>query len=180
MDAERRPSGSQWNELKVGVDGTRVRFFNGEIHGEGVPVDPGWWTSLGIANGSASFREPMAVEGDVDLTMRDIRAVIAIVAEVKAWLKKVDGILSVKNLEGQTRAKFADKRIAIDGLKLSGDRLACEGDIHLGGTQGDGLLWLKFRRRDLAFEWEGQKRDWKFYNDRKWFDKRRAERAKGK
>ncbi|MFA6955572.1 MAG: hypothetical protein WC538_06835 [Thermoanaerobaculia bacterium] len=177
MDAEMRLSGSQWNELKVGVDGTRVRFFNGDIRGEGVPVEPGWWMTLNVTNGKASFGKPLALEGDVDLTMRDIRAVIAVVAEVKEWLRKVDGILSVKDLEGQTRAQFSDKRIMIDGLKVSGDRLASEGDIHLGGAQGDGLLWVKFRRRDLAFEWEGQKRDWKFYNDRKWFDKRRAERA---
>ena len=42
------------------------------------------------------------------------------------------------------------KRILLDGLLVSGDRLACEGDIHLGGGDGDGLLWMKFRRRDLA------------------------------
>jgi len=78
MDADMRLSGSHWNELKVGVDGTRIRFFNGEIHGEGVPVDPGWWMTLGLTNGVASFGKPLAIEGDVDLTMRDIRAVIAV------------------------------------------------------------------------------------------------------
>lgn len=178
MDAEVRLSGSEWNEFRVAVDGTRVRFFNGDIRGDGVPVEPGWWMSLGVTNGGASLARPLAIEGDVDLTMRDIRALIAVVAEVKAWLRKVDGILSVKDLEGHTRAKIGDKRISLDALELNGDRLACEGDVHIGGGEGDGLLWMKFRRRDLAFEWQGQKREWKLYNDRKWFDKRRAERAK--
>jgi hypothetical protein len=178
MDTRMKISGSRWNELNVAVDGTTVKFFNGDIRGEGVPVEPGWWMTLGFSNGQASLGKSIAVEGDVDLKMRDIRALIAVAAEVQAWLRKVDGILSVKDLEGKTRLKLGDKRIALDGILVTGDRLACEGDLHLGGAQGDGLLWIKFRRRDLAFEWEGQRRDWKLYNDRKWFDKRRAERAK--
>ena len=53
MDTEMKISGSAWHELKVAVDGTQVKFFNGDIRGEGVPVEQGWWMTLGVTNGHA-------------------------------------------------------------------------------------------------------------------------------
>ncbi|MBI2212391.1 MAG: hypothetical protein HYU52_01995 [Acidobacteria bacterium] len=160
------------------LDGTEVKFFNGELVGEGAPVEPGWWMPLGVTRGSVRFAESMELARVISLRMRDTPAVLAVFAEMKSWLARVDKILSVKGLEGKSCAHFADKRISFDRLLDTDGKLGVEGNVLLGGGKGEGIVWPKFRRRDFVLEWERPKHEWRLINVRKWFDKICEERKK--
>lgn len=176
LSAETRISGRNWNELEVLVDGSELRLTNGVFTGKGVPVEPGWWLTFGVKRGTADLKAPLNVEADVELSMRDLRAVIAIVAEVKAWLSRFDGLLNVRDLKGSVHTRLAGRKLGLDDLNLAGDKLDVKGDVDLTGDVGNGLLWLRFRRRAVAFEWAGAEKEWKFVNDREWFEARHAAR----
>ncbi len=166
-------SGNRLNDFSVDLKGTEFKIFNGIFDNQTVAVDPDWWMSISIPKGHADLGKPVTVEADAALAMKDTRAIIAMFAEVKDWVRYFDGVLTINDVSGSARIKAGDKRARIQGLELTGDKLGLMAELELENDSNNGIFWGKFGAVSLGLEKIGNKRDWKFINSRKWYQKKK-------
>jgi len=178
-----RISGTDWDDFEVRLKGTEFKLFDGVFHHPEVEVTRGWWMTVAVPEGRANLAVPLVAEAEVDLSMRDTRVIVALFAEMKSWVRHIDGLLTVEDVVGHTRATIADKEISLRNLSLEGDKLEVLGELELGQEgKRSGLLWARVGIFKLALERIGEEREWKMINAREWFDEKRAEKwvtAKG-
>ena len=131
--------------------------------------------TLQVPEGRANFAVPLEAEAEVDLSMRDTRVIVAMFAEMKSWVKYVDGLLTVEDVVGHTKATLSDKHVSLRELSLEGEKLEALGELELG-QQGErsGIIWVRYKILKLALERIGDQREWKMIKARKWFDEKRA------
>jgi hypothetical protein len=178
LEASMNLSGKNLNDLEIDLEGSRIEFSDGVFRDEGVSVEDGWWMTVEIPAGYAKLRKPLTVEADVDLAMRDSRAVVALVAEVKSWLKYVRGLLTVHDVTGGANARVRKKQLLLSNVSLSGDRFEAEGEAEIEKGDRSGLFWVRYRRITIAVERVGETNDWKLVGSREWFDERREARRR--
>ena len=97
------------------------------------------------------------------------------VKEVKEWIKIFDGILTVEDVEGTAYIRVADKRLSVNGLELSGDKLEVLAELDIEDGERAGIFWGKLGIFSLGVERIGEEADWKMINGREWYEEKRSQ-----
>ena len=171
-----RLSGEQLDDFQLGLKGTQFRLFNGIFDNESVEVDEQWWMTLEVPNGTATLSEPARVEADVNLAMKDTRAIIAMFSEVKDWISRFDGFLTVTDVTGSASISASEKELSVRNLEITGDRLDMVAELRAGEDGNDAIVWGKLGIFSMGLERIDEKTEWKLINGREWFDEQKAER----
>jgi hypothetical protein len=176
MDLEltSRVSGKQLDDFRVELQGTEFKLFNGTFDNEAVEVDKLWWMTVSVPEGFANLAEPVELDAEVDLSMKDTRAVIAMFAEVKDWIRHFDGILTVNDVTGGARLTAANQQLSIRELELGGDRLDFMAELQLSEEENNGIFWGKLGILSFGLERIGQETNWKMINGREWYEEQKA------
>ncbi len=175
LDFTTRISGSDWDNFEVRLEGSELKLLDGVFNHPEIEVARGWWMTLDVPEGRANFAVPLEAEAEVDLSMRDTRVIVAMFAEMKSWVKHIDGLLTVEDVVGHTSATLSDKHVSLRELSLKGDKLEALGELELG-QQGErsGIIWVRYKILKLALERIGDQREWKMINAREWYDEKRS------
>jgi hypothetical protein len=176
MDLEltSRVSGKQLDDFRVELKGTEFKLFNGTFDNEVVEVDDLWWMTVSVPNGFANLAEPLELDAEVDLSMKDTRAVIAMFAEVKDWIRHFDGILTVNDVTGGARITAANQKLSVRELELGGDRLDFMAELQLSEEENNGIFWGKLGILSFGLERIGEETNWKMINGREWYEEQRT------
>ncbi len=169
-----RLSGEQLDDFELGLKGTQFRLFNGVFDNESVAVDEQWWMTLEVPDGTVTLSEPARVEADVKLAMKDTRAIIAMFSEVKDWVSRFDGFLTVTDVTGSAKISVSEKRLSVRDLEITGDRLDMVAELRAGEEGNDAIVWGKLGIFSVGLERIGDKSTWKLINGRKWFDEKKS------
>ena len=175
LEIDSELSGEQLDDFTVGLEGTRFRLFNGIFDNETVEVDEKWWMTLQVPRGTATLSEPVQVEADIDLSMKDTRAIIAMFSEVKEWIGKFDGFLTVTDVAGSAKVSASEKQLSVRDLEITGDRLDLVAELRASEDRNDAIVWGKLGIFSVGLERIGEETNWKLINGRKWFDQQKAE-----
>ena len=168
-------SGEKLDDFTMSLSGTKFRLFNGIFDSEEVEVDKRWWMEIDVPTGTVNLDEPMAIEADVDLAMKDTRAVIALFSEISEWISRFDGLLTVNDVVGHASVQASDKKLRVRDLSIQGDRLDMVAELDANDGQNDAIVWGKLGIFSVGFERIGEETDWKLINGRKWFDENKQE-----
>ncbi len=172
-------TGQRLDDFKMDLGGTTFRLFNGTFDTDKVAVDDQWWMNIVVPRGTADMSKPFSIEADVDLAMKDTRAIIALFAEIKDWVRRFDGFLTVQDVKGAAHVTVADKLLRVRDLTIQGDRLELVAEVAADGKHNDAVVWGKLGAFSGGFERIGDERKWKLVNGRKWFKQRKQERWTG-
>jgi hypothetical protein len=175
LEISSRLSGRNLDDFRVDLEGTEFRLFNGVFDNEIVEVDDAWWMTIAVPEGYANLAEPLQMEADVEMSMRDTRAIVALFAEVKDWIKYFDGILTIRDVEGTAGVAISDRKLKISELALHGDRLEFMAELNVEDGQNAGIIWGKLGIFSLGMERIGEETEWKMINGREWYEERKAE-----
>lgn len=168
-------SGKQLNDFRVELKGTELKLFNGVFDNEAVEVDKSWWMTVAVPTGYANLTEPLELEAEVELSMKDTRAIIAMFAEIKDWIRRFDGILAVNDVKGNAKITAADQKLSVRELALNGDKLELMAELQIEEGQNNGIFWGKLGILSFGLERIGKEKDWKLINGREWYEEKRAE-----
>lgn len=177
LDSE--ATGQQLDDFTIDLGGTSLRLFNGTFNNGKVAVDKNWWMDVDVPAGEADMSKPFAIEAEVEMAMKDTRAIIALFAEVKDWVRRFDGFLTVENVAGTARVAVADRWLRVRDLAVQGDRLDLVAEVAANGERNDAVVWGKLGPFSGGFERVGGERRWKLINGRKWFERRKREHWSG-
>ena len=175
MEINSKLSGQSLDDFRVELEGTEFKLFNGVFDQESVKVDELWWMTVAIPEGYANLAEPLEMEARVDMSMKDTRAIIALFAEVKEWIRIFNGILTVEDVTGTAHVRVADKRLSVSGLGLTGDRLEALAELDIQDGERAGIFWGKLGIFGLGVERIGEETNWKMINGRDWYEEKRSE-----
>ena len=167
-------SGRDLDDFEIELQGTSLKLENGRFESEYGGIGEGWWMTIEVPKGRADLTAPLGVRADVDLSMQDTRAVVALFAEIKHWLRYVKNILTVSDVEGSAVLGLQDGVLSIRGIELTGERLKALGELRVEGKALSGIVWLKYGVLGLALDRTGAETDWKLIKAREWFDERQA------
>ncbi len=175
MSLASEASGQKLNDYHVDLGGTEFRLFNGVFDNENVDVDDHWWMNITVPSGMADLSQPFAVEADVDLEMKDTRAIVALFAEIKEWISRFDGFLTVQDVSGHASVSASNKSLRVRDLAVAGDRLELVAEVSADGERNDAIVWGKLGIFSGGFERRADETDWKLVNGRKWYEERKQE-----
>jgi hypothetical protein len=168
-------SGEKLDDFIMGLSGTKFRLFNGVFDSEDVEVDERWWMEIDVPTGTIDLAKPLAIEADVDLAMKDTRAVIALFSEISDWISRFDGLLTVNDVVGHANIQASEKQLRVRNLEIQGDRLDMVAELDANDGQNNAIVWGKLGIFSVGFERIGEETDWKLINGRKWFDEKKQE-----
>lgn len=169
-----RISGRDLDDFEVRLEGTELKLTDGVFDGDGAEVEQGWWMTVAVPQGRANLVAPVELDAELDLSMRDTRAIIALFAEVKRWIRHFDGFLTVHDVEGSASLHAAGPRVSVQNLSLTGDRLEVMGEARLEQDENAGIFWGKLGAFSLGMERLGDDTAFKLVNGREWYEERRA------
>jgi hypothetical protein len=167
-------SGRDLDDFEVQLVGTEVRLFDGVFDGEATEVDDGWWMTIGIPAGRANLAPPVAIDAELELAMRDTRAMIALFAEVKRWIRHFEGFLTVRDVDGSAALQVVGPKVSVRDISLAGDRLEVMAELELEKEASDGIFWGKLGVFSLGMQRVGEETDFKLVNGREWYEEQRA------
>jgi hypothetical protein len=167
--------GEQLNDFRVGLGGTKFRLFNGKFDNGKVDVDRNWWMDVDVPAGVVDMNKPLSVEADVNLAMKDTRAVIALFADVREWVSRFDGFLTVQDVTGSARVLGSEQSLRVQDLAIAGDRLSLVAEVSAKDGRNDALVWGKLGIFSGGFERVNGETRWKLVNGRKWYERRKME-----
>lgn len=168
-------AGERLDDFQLGLKDAQFKLFNGIFDDESVEEDERWWMTIDIPEGNAKLSEPAELAADIDLSMKDTRAIIALFSEVKDWINRFDGFLTVNDVAGSAHIEAREKQLEVSGLQLAGDRLDMVAELRASEAGNDAIVWGKLGIFSLGFQRIGEEIDWKLINGRKWFDERKEE-----
>ena len=175
MDINSLLSGQQMDNFRVDLNGTELKLFNGVFDNQAIEVDDQWWMTISAPSGYAKLSSPAVMEADVTLSMRDTRAIIAIFAEIKEWLKYFKNILTIRDVNGTARISAADQTFNLRDIDIDGEKFKLLAELNANKDRRDGIFWGKKGIFSLGVERIDQKTKWKLINGLKWFEKNKAE-----
>ena len=170
MDLNSKMSGQRLNDLVLGIQGTEFRLFNGVFDNQSVEVEDAWWMTVEVPRGEINLSDPVKMDAEVELSMKDTRALIAMFSEVQDWISRFDGILTINDVAGGAKIRAAERELNIRDLEVHGDKLEMLGELRLSETINDGIFWAKSRIFSAALERIDNTNDWKLINSREWYD----------
>jgi hypothetical protein len=168
-----RISGRDLDAFDVQLAGTEVRLFNGVFDGE-EDVDDGWWMTIAIPEGLTNLRQPVTADAQLELSMRDSRAMIAAFAEVNRWIRYFDGFLTVRDVAGSASLGIEWPRFSLRDVSLTGDRLEVLAELELAQEKDEGIFWGKIGPFSLGVERSGEENDFKLVDSREWYEEQHA------
>jgi len=173
MNLESRLSGTRLDDLVISLEGTELRLFNGTFDSEEVEVEDKWWMTFAVPQGEADLSKPFDFSADVEMDMKDTRAIIALFSEINEWIGRFDGFLTVNDVKGSAKLIGAEKSLTVSDLEVEGDRLHLKADVHAEEGKEHALVWGKLGVFKAGLERSDGKNDWKLVNSEEWFGERK-------
>lgn len=130
----------------------------------------GWWAHLTLPAGELHASAPLGLEAELDLALRDSGPVVDLFAQRKAWLERLEKILTVEDIRASGRLHLGRSAMRFDGLRLSGDKLEMRANLRLAAGRKDGILYTRFHGIAAGLALSGGERDWKLIRPLQWFE----------
>ena len=174
MDINSQLSGRKMDDFRVELNGTELKLFNGIFDNGTFAVDDKWWMTISAPTGYAKLSSPAVIEADVSLAMRDTRAIITMLAEIKDWLRYFKNILTIKDVNGTAKIFAADQNFILRDVEIDGEKFKLLAEIEATEGKRDGIFWGKRGIFSLGVERIDQKNNWKLINGEAWYQKNKA------
>ena len=142
--------------------------------GSGVEANDKWWMTVSAPTGYAKLSSPAVIEADVSLAMRDTRAIISILAEIKDWLKYFENILTIKDVNGTAKISASDQNFVLRDVDIEGKKFKLLAELKADKGQREGIFWGKKGIFSLGVERIDKKTSWKLINGKAWYEKNKA------
>ena len=174
MDINSQLSGQQLDNFIVELNDTEFKLFNGVFDNQAFAVDDKWWMTISAPTGYAKLSSPAVIEADVSLAMRDTRAIITMLAEVKDWLRYFKKILTIKDVNGTAKISASDQNLILRDVDIDGEKFKLLAEIKASKGTREGIFWGKKGIFSLGVERIDQKINWKLINGKAWYQKNKS------
>lgn len=158
------------------LSGTRVALTDVVVVDGDKRSSRGWWGRVRLRDGEVFLTKPMRLDARVDAEVRDSRPLITLFAEKKPILGWMKPILTIEDLDLETRLRMTDDALLVQDLLLTGKGLEVRADLRFG-NRPEGFFFVKRGMLSAAAGLDDGERDWKLFKSRKWYEKQTGKPA---
>ena len=170
LEVQTKISGGDLDDLHLEIVGTRMAVLDVVLSDGGNTAEKDWWMTVDVPIGTLEIGEAPELTAELDILMKDSRAVMALFGEVKPWLDRFERILTVKDIEAHAKVAMKEQHLSLRDLSIDGRKLEGRAELALSKDLREGILFVRFHGIPVGLEITGTERDWKLVNARKWFE----------
>jgi hypothetical protein len=160
------------NELKFGVDHTRIEFKNFDFKSEGYEEQlPPWQGRLEVSEGDLDLGDARSVSAHLEIFFTDTRPLVAFLSKdkpMKGWKKN---LLMIEKITGESVAEMAPGTTTIRHFGIRGEKLDVRFRATIDSKGSFGKARAKYGIVKAGIGLEGQERDLKILRVESWYKK---------
>lgn len=157
------------DQRRMQLDGTLIELRRVSFADRAGRQRRDWWARIALPSAQARWKRPLALDGEVDITVKDIGFLLALVERRKplpGWaVRLIDA--------GQTRisgiAQLRGRHLVLDRLAAHNDRFGLNARLRLEKAQLHGDVLLNWKALALGIELAPEDRDYRFIRPRHWY-----------
>jgi hypothetical protein len=146
-----------------------LRLDNTAVLGQ--PSKEPWWAELTLPRASLRRTRPLELDGEVDLSLRDTRPLVELLAREKKLVRWVGHWLVIPDVHGTARVEMGSGGLWLDPVEIDGEHFELDARLHVDETLEEGLFYIRFHKLSLGLAVEDGRRDLDFLNAREWYDR---------
>jgi len=153
------------------------RFF--DISGTRLDLSidkPRWSAIITLPSAKMRFRDPVASDAAIRLSMQDTRPIVALYDALKGIPDWIQHMMTIENVRGGAVLHAEGGQVFVNDLDVKGDKLHALGDLSMGGNGRDGILYIHFHGFSVGIKMYQGGRDLKIIRPLHWFETERAAR----
>lgn len=160
--AVRRASGNDYAIDALSLDLSQVRLAS-------APGDGPWWGRLSVDGGRFGWQVPLRLSGDAKVRMQDVGILLSLFAERSAFPKWVGKLIDEGEVTATSGVLVDGKRVVLDELRASNERIDLRARLRLSGDAPDGVLYARWGVLGMGVQLRGGQRDLKLVGARRWY-----------
>jgi len=149
------------------IAGSQLSLKN--IHTSSDPEEKPWFGEMVVESGQILLQRPLSVNAEMRLALRNSAPFVAIMARKKRVVDWASDFLTVQNLIGTGRLRFASDTIAIQPFEIQGEKVEILGQLQFRQHTAHGQMFIRFRGINLGIDIQKGERDYKLLRPRKWY-----------
>jgi len=108
----------------------------------------------------------------MNASMKDLSVLLELFAHKKHFPQWVANVVDEGQADMSGHLRWKDQALVLDRFSGSNDRFHAQARLRLHDGQRKGDLYLGWHKLGLGLELDGEKRDFRFIQPRKWFESR--------
>jgi len=141
--------------------GTYFRMENTHLVKDTETTKDGWWGEIRVKKGDLIWNEPMDIDAQMQIKMRDTEPLITLLRDTKKKKTLLDKILTIQNVEGTLDIQTNESDIILDQLVINGKGLEIISKLNLVEKSINGVLYVKLLGIGTNFEIKDNKAKFK-------------------
>lgn len=134
------------------LTGTYFRMEDTQLVTESDRTESGWWGEIRVSKGDVLLTEPVDINAEMKIKMRDTEPLITLLREEGKQKGLVDKILTIQDLEGTVGIQTTDKNVTLDPILINGNGLQVISRLDLIEKSMNGALYVKLRGIAVNFD----------------------------
>ena len=150
-----------YGKKSYNLKGTYFRLENTRVAKDKDLTKDGWWGEIRISKGDLLWSEPIDIDAEMQIKMRDTEPLIALLRDTKKKKSFLDKALTIKNVEGILGIQTNEEDIILDPIQIKGEGLQIISRLDLLKKLISGVLYVKLHGIAVNFEIKNNKAKFK-------------------
>ncbi len=160
--AEGGPRRYRIETLKLALDKVQV--------GAPSPGAAPWWARLDFKGGQLHWGQPITLQGDASVVMKDASALLGLYAERSAFPKWVGKLIDEGQANATASVRLDRDAVSIENLHARNERVELDAQLRVAQGRSQGALYARWGVLGLGVETSGGKRRLHLIGARQWYD----------
>lgn len=165
-------SDGNYGEKSFELTGTYFRMENTQLVTDQETTEDKWWGEIKISKGDLIWHEPMDIDAEMAIKMRDTEPLIALLRDTSKKKSLLDKALTVKDLEGRLGIQTNDQNIILDPILVKSKGLEVISKLDISPKSINGTLYFKLHGIAANFEIKNSKAKFKGLGGKKEVEKK--------
>ena len=159
--AQEGVGGFRIETLKLGLDRVQVGAAVG---------DALWWARLDFVDGHLDWQQPITLQGNARLAMKDASALLDLYADRSAFPKWVGKLIDEGQANATASIRVDGDAVTIDRLRAHNERIDLDAHLRVAQGQSQGALYARWGVLGIGAETGGGQRKLHLVKARQWYD----------
>ena len=135
-------------DMSFDISGSELRLTNVRVKGEASRFDEEAWSAgLLLKRGETTWRDPVRLDAEAELSMSDSRPLVAMFENQDGWRPKfLSNMLTTEDIAGEAELKMSDDRITIPHAQLTSENIDVGARVVITAEVDDGVLYARYKK----------------------------------
>jgi len=170
LKLDARLQGGKLGGTAFSADGSTLKLSNTRILEPPNERQAPWDADIRIERGHADLGQPLRIDGQARMDMRDAGFLLALYATRKTLPKWIGRIVDAGRINLVGRVHLLDRELVLEDLDASNDRFDLQARLRLSERKPDGDIYASWGALGLGLELRQGERDFRFIKPRQWFE----------